>query len=227
MSLQTGTELITLSLLLNKVSGIYGLLAFLTGLHLSPLQLSMYLYSLVALVVAGFLAPHIRRQSPRPCLALAWLYAIDSAISAAYTAAFGLTWFLVVSQAHSDARGSAPPRTGGGRTMDETAGFRSPGYNVSQVKLLHKPAAAPMGVDEVAAVGISGASTSASSPSLSHGFAMPESATSIAIILLLWLVRGYFILVIMAYARSLVRSQRRNSSLQAFDSKRISFGMGR
>ena len=76
MSLQTGASLITLSLLLNKVSGLYGLLAILTGFHLSPFQLSMYIYSLLALALAAFLAPHIRKQTPLQSLALAWFYVV-------------------------------------------------------------------------------------------------------------------------------------------------------
>ncbi|MCW3717643.1 hypothetical protein UE95_040995, partial [Burkholderia cenocepacia] len=70
---------------MNKISGLYGLLALLTGYHLSPVQLSMYLYSLIALGVAAILFPHIRAQSPLQCLALAYLYALDSIINAAYT----------------------------------------------------------------------------------------------------------------------------------------------
>ena len=212
MSLRTGTELITLSLLLNKLSGLYGLLALLTGIHLSPLQLSMYLYSVVALVLTAFLAPHIRRQSPLQCLALAWFYLLDSAVNAAYTAAFGLTWFLMLSQAHSDAAGSGAPATGGGRTMDDTAGFTNPEFNVSRVDVVAQPAAALVDGQEAVAGGTPGAGSSAATPSFGHGVLMPESASSLAVIGTLWLVRIYFILVIMAYARSVLRMHVHNIS---------------
>ncbi|GAT30995.1 UPF0596 Golgi apparatus membrane protein c [Aspergillus luchuensis] len=122
MSLQTGASLITLSLLLNKISGLYGLLALLTGYHLSPVQLSMYIYSLLALGLTALLFPHIRKQTPLQCLALAWLYVLDSLINAAYTAAFGVTWFLVVSQHYDNGSASGP----GGETIAQTAGFTSP-----------------------------------------------------------------------------------------------------
>ncbi|KAI9851841.1 MAG: hypothetical protein M1838_002557 [Thelocarpon superellum] len=208
MSLRTGTELITLLFLLNKVSGFFGLLALFTGLHLSPLQLSMYLYSLVALVVALFLAPHIRRQAPLQCLALAWLYIVDSVINAAYTLVFGLTWFLVLSQAHSDAHGDGVPASGGGRTMDEAAGFTSPEHNVSRVEVIATPGSGLVGGQDAVAVGkpADGVAASASTPSLSHGVLMPESATSISIIVMLWLVRVYFVLVVMAHARAVLRT---------------------
>ncbi len=49
MSLSTGASLITLSLLVNKLAGFYGILALLTGYELSPFQLTMYVYSVLAL----------------------------------------------------------------------------------------------------------------------------------------------------------------------------------
>ncbi|KAK4996805.1 hypothetical protein LTR28_000069, partial [Elasticomyces elasticus] len=51
VSLRTATEYITLTIALNKLSGLYGLLALLTGYHLNPLQLSSYVYSLFALAL--------------------------------------------------------------------------------------------------------------------------------------------------------------------------------
>ncbi|KAM0271445.1 hypothetical protein ACHAQH_009065 [Verticillium albo-atrum] len=98
ISLQNGTEMITLTLIFNKLTGFYGLLAILTGYSLSLLQLSMYLYSLGVLLVLGVLLPHIRKQMPFECLALAWLYIIDTVLNAAYTTAFAVSWF-----AHSTA----------------------------------------------------------------------------------------------------------------------------
>jgi inositol phosphorylceramide synthase regulatory subunit len=51
MSLRTGVEMISLSVIFNKVIGFYGLLAILTGLKLNPMQLSMYIYSVTALTL--------------------------------------------------------------------------------------------------------------------------------------------------------------------------------
>lgn len=204
MSLRTGTELITLSILFNKVSGIYGLLALLTGLHLSSLQLSMYIYSLIALVITVLLASHIRSQSPFHCLALACFYILDSVINAAYTAAFAITWFLVVSQHHSDASGDKAPGAGGS-TIDDTAGFTSPQYNVSRVDVAVAPDQGVSPGDQAVAVGHPGFSTTASGPSLGHGVLQPESMSSIFTICALWAVRAYFVLVVMSYARLVLR----------------------
>ncbi|ROW09800.1 hypothetical protein VMCG_02359 [Cytospora schulzeri] len=94
MSLQTGTEMISLALLINKVTGLYGLLAILTGYALDAVQLSMYIYSVAVLVTLAILIPHIRKQSPFQNLSLAWLYVFDTAANAAYTAAFAAEWYL-------------------------------------------------------------------------------------------------------------------------------------
>lgn len=104
ISLQTGTELISLALVFNKVTGVYGLLAILTGYQLSLLQLSTYVYSIGVLGLLIFLIPHIRRQTPFECLALAWVYILDACINAAYTAAFGLDWYFHSTATDSDTR---------------------------------------------------------------------------------------------------------------------------
>lgn len=109
MSLQTGTELISLSMLFNKVTGLYGLLAILTGYALSPLQLSMYLFNLLALILLALCIPHIRKQTPLQNLVLAWLYVVDTAASPVYTAFFAANWYLGTSAAPSPP--SPPPPT--------------------------------------------------------------------------------------------------------------------
>ena len=203
MSLRTGASLATLIILLNKVSGLYGLLALLTGLHLSPLQLSMYIYSLLALTLVAHLAPHIRSQSPLECLALAWFYVIDSVVNAAYTAVFAVTWFLVVSQHLSSSNSTDAPGLGGG-TIKDTAGFTSPKYNVSHVDVVASPAAGLAVGQDAVIIGSSPTSTSAlppTAPSLSHGFMQPESLPSAIIIVTLWLARLYLALIVLSYAR--------------------------
>ncbi|KAB8233763.1 inositol phosphorylceramide synthase regulatory subunit KEI1 [Aspergillus alliaceus] len=177
MSLRTGASLITLSLLLNKISGLYGLLALLTGYHLSPVQLSMYLYSLLALGLTALLFPHIRKQSPLQCLALAWLYLLDSVINAAYTAAFGVTWFLVVSQHYESGNPSGP----GSETIAQTAGFTSPKYDSSSENYARR------------------------SEALGNAVTQPESFQSIAFICSLWIIRAYFVFVMLAFARQSLR----------------------
>lgn len=107
MSLQTATEMISIALLINKVTGLYGLLAILTGYALDAVQLSMYLYSVVVLAALAFLIPHVRRQAPFPNLLLAWLYVVDTAANAAYTVFFAAGWYLAAAEGGSPASGDA------------------------------------------------------------------------------------------------------------------------
>ncbi|KAF2459117.1 Inositolphosphorylceramide synthase subunit Kei1-domain-containing protein [Lineolata rhizophorae] len=206
MSLRTGTELITLTILINKISGLYGILALFTGYELSNLQLSMYVYSLVVLVLTVYLAPHIRRQSPLQCLALAYLYAIDSAVNALYTAAFGFAWFHVLAEhaATSQQQGQPAPAGSPGSTMDDTAGFTSPKYNVSDVHVVAEPAAGVLPAQDAVALGAGSASGPAGIGS--NIFFQSGSFASLGIIVALWALRGYFVLVVLAYARSVLRS---------------------
>lgn len=209
MSLTTGASLITLSLLLNKVSGLYGLLALLTGFHLNWLQLSMYIYSLLALALTAYLAPHIRTQSPLQCLALAWFYVIDSIVNAAYTAAFAVTWFLVLAQHHAgkDTSSKGP----GAGTIDDTSGFTKPSHNVSSVDVMG-PEAAIVGSPSSSPAGTSDTTTSGGK--LTPSVLQPESMNSLGVIIALWTIRLYFCLIMLSYARMALRQHIARSSLK-------------
>lgn len=111
MSLQTGTEMIALSLLFNKMTGLYGLLAVLTGYSLSVVQFSLYIYSVIALAILAFCMSHIRKQTPFQNLAFAWLYIIDTVVNSAYTTLFAVSWFLAME--------SVGPKVGEATETDE------------------------------------------------------------------------------------------------------------
>ncbi|KAE8442578.1 hypothetical protein EG329_003065 [Mollisiaceae sp. DMI_Dod_QoI] len=215
MSLRTGTELISFSMIFNKVTGFYGLLAVLTGFSLSPLQLSMYIYSVAALILLSILMPHIRKQSPFQCLALAWFYLLDTIINTAFTAAFAVTWFLAIS---ADAANKPVPNAPGSGTIGDAAGFTDPKYNVSKVEVIATPAAGVAAGQEAVAVGAAAtaAAAAAGTPSLAHGVGIEESIPSILAVVFFTLVRVYFILVVMAYARQVLRGH-----LQAASSAKL------
>jgi len=203
MSLSTGATLITLSLLMNKLSGLYGILALLTGYHLSPLQLSMYIYSIVALVLTIYLAPHIRTQTPLHCLALAWFYVLDSIINAAYTAVFAMSWFPVLMQHNAGQDSKKGPGAG---TISDTSGFTSPEVNVSSVEVLVNPK--PGSPERDAVAGTVPASTAAGNDgngSLSTAVLSTESLNSIGVIIVLWTIRLYFCLIMLGWARVVIR----------------------
>lgn len=211
MSLRTGVEMIALSMVFNKLTGFYGLLAILTGRSLSPLQLSMYLYSVGALVLLAFLMPHIRKQSPFQCLALAWFYAADTIINTAFTSAFALTWFLAVSA--DNANQHIPSGAPGSGTIDDTAGFTNPKHNVSEVDVVVSPGKGISGGQEAVAYGVAGSvAATASNTSVGHGVEIGESLESIIVVVLLTLVRVYFILVVCAFARQVLRQHIYTSS---------------
>ncbi|MCJ1401957.1 hypothetical protein MMC11_005174 [Xylographa trunciseda] len=207
MSLRTGASLATLTLLFNKVFALYGLLALLTGFHLSPVQLSMYIYSLFVLALAAYVAPYIRTQSPFHCLALAWVYVIDTVVNAAYTVVFAVTWFLVLAHHQSQ----SPLQDGalgvGGATINDTAGFTSPEFNVSRVDIIGSPAMYPS--DAIAVKSptslAAGANTTLGAPTLSHGILQPEGLISVALVVVLFLIRLYLMFIVISFAREDLR----------------------
>lgn len=201
MSLTTGASLITLSLLLNKVSGLYGLLALLTGFELNLLQLSMYIYSLLALGLAAYLAPYIRTPSPLHALALAWFYAVDSVINAAYTAAFGLTWFLVLAQ-HNAGKAVGDKAGPGAGTIDGTSGFTSPQKNVTTVHIVSGAGEDGIGVISTPASSAAGVDGNGN---LGHSVLQSESMNSLGVIIGLWTIRLYFCVIMFSYARMVLR----------------------
>ena len=90
--------------------------------------------------------------------------------------------------------------------MDETAGFTSPKYNVSAVGVVAAPVGGLSSGQDAVAIGTPGSEAStASSPSLGHGFLQPESLSSISIIGALWAVRIYFMFIMLSYARFVLR----------------------
>ncbi len=196
--------MVSLSMIFNKLTGFYGLLAILTGVSLSPLQLSMYIYSVGALVLLALLMPHIRKQNAFECLALAWFYLFDTIINTAFTSAFAITWFLAVSA--DNANKAFPSSVPGGSTIDDTAGFTNPKYNVSKVDVVTSPGTGVTGGQEAVAYGVAGAAAAtASNPSLGHGVGIEESIPSIMVVVFLTMVRVYFILIVMAFARQVLR----------------------
>ena len=186
------------------MEGVYGILALLTGYDLHFLQLSMYIYSIVVFALVCYLGPHIRRQSPLQVLALAWVYILDTLINAGYTLLFGLSWFILLAQHLSpnqpegDASlGATPP---GGSTINDTAGFTDPEHDVDHVEIIATPRPGALTGQDAIAHGVSGAATGSSNVIFESG-----SMMSIIVIATLWFVRLYFVIIVMAYARSVLR----------------------
>lgn len=202
VSLRTGTEFITFAFNINKVTGFYGFLALFTGFELNWLQLSMYIYSIITLAIGMYLNSHIRQESSLQMLALAWLYVFDTILNTAYAAAFGTGWFKMLALQLSQ-----------GGSFNDTAGTGK------VVVASHSNHLLPVNdvSDAVAVVPEDGASAGHSPVSPVHpvvagtvGQALGEdgSFASIAVICLLSLIRVYFCLIVVAYARSVLRRRR-------------------
>jgi hypothetical protein len=203
MSLRTGAEIITFLQLINKVSGLYGLLALLTGAHLSGLQLSMYLYSFCILLGTLYLYKHIRLQSPFYTVLLAHVYALDSVVNALYTAFFGIAWFYVLASHPED---SHVPGAGG---ISENAGFTSPKYNVSKVDIVAAPADGLQAGQNAVAVG------QGEGAGLGNAVFQSGSIMSISLIAGFWALRVYFVFVMLAFARQCLRQHIATNSSSA------------
>jgi inositol phosphorylceramide synthase regulatory subunit len=190
MSLRTGTFLILLTQLINKITAFYGILALATGFQLDWIQLSMYIYSLFALAITLYVAPHIRSGSAWHCLAFAQSYAVDTLINAVYTAAFSVSWFSVM--AASDYDGSNVPGSG----------IVTPTHNVSQVDVVAKPAGGIKPGQDAVAVG---SGTASAGEGLASAVFNSGSMMSMFIIVLFWALRIYAVFVVMMYARQVLR----------------------
>ena len=200
--LRTATEFILFTLAINKITGLYGILALFTGYHLNPLQLSHYIYSLVTLGLIAYLHPAIRERggSPLKNVALAWLYIADMVVSSVYTSLFGAGWFLLLAE-HMGEDVGAGKGLGVG-TMNETAGFTSPSMEgVGSVSVVATgPASGALAGQEAIAF------ASSSSPSSATGvFLQPGSMASLIILAVLSLVRLYFCVIVLSHARMALR----------------------
>jgi hypothetical protein len=198
MSLSTGVQLILLTHLINKVTGLYGILALLTGYPISAFQLSMYIYSLVVLGITIYLSSHIKTGSAWHCLAFAQMYALDTVINAVYTIFFAMAWFMVVAS-HDNTTGVP-----GGKTVSEASGFTKPKHNVSHVDVIAAPASGVKPAQDAVAGGYPADVPASGGPGLWATFTGPGSMMSLMIIGGFWIMRFYAVFVVMAYARQML-----------------------
>lgn len=196
--LRAACELIIFILLANKVSGLYGILALFTGYALNPLQLSQYVYSLLTLALAAWLAPAIRKpRQPLKLVALAWLYVLDTAINLVYTGLFAASWINVLAQHLGQEPAFKAP---GASTMNSTSGFTSPEVDASRVEVVATPAEGNLAGQDVTTYASVDGSNSGSDV-LQSG-----SLASLIVVAVFFLIRLYFCLVVMSYARAMLRN---------------------
>lgn len=144
-------------------------------------------------------------------LALAWVYVGDAVINSVYTLLFGLGWFVLLAQ-HLDEPMSDAGAGGAEKMMNETAGFTDPVYpSAGRVDVVTSPSHSIAGGQKATAYATS--SGDMGSALLERG-----SVASIAVLGLLWVVRVYFCLIVMAYARSMLRRHIAVTSNESYSS---------
>ncbi|KAG9017164.1 hypothetical protein FRB90_001516 [Tulasnella sp. 427] len=93
VDIKTGVKIAILFAVINKVAGVYGLLAMLTGAGGSLAQLSMYLYSVIALAayVVGFKAA--ASEDIEKVLLTAHFFFVDHFLNSIWLAIFAVDWW--------------------------------------------------------------------------------------------------------------------------------------
>jgi hypothetical protein len=125
LDLKTGVTVALLFALLNKVAGVYGLIAVLTGAGGSFAQLSLYIYSVIALVALGWGLKAVKAEDPRSTLYFAHLFFADHVLSTAWTVFFAVVWWVYTPhdgrrQANSAAQEDMMRMGAGNHTLTES-----------------------------------------------------------------------------------------------------------
>jgi len=168
LDLKTGVTLALFFALLNKVAGVYGLIAVLTGAGGSFAQLSMYIYSVLALVALAWGLRAVKEEDPKQTLYFAHLFFADHVLSTAWTVFFAVVWWVYTPH---DGR-----RTVNSAAQEEMAkGGNGGSHNMTEKERVE---AAHMIWDQ-------------------------EKGTAAGIIIISWLVKIYFALLIYSYAMHL------------------------
>ncbi|TFK74940.1 DUF1753-domain-containing protein [Pluteus cervinus] len=94
LDLKTGVIVALLFALLNKVAGVYGLVAVLTGAGGTFAQLSLYIYSVLALIALTWGLKAVKEEDPKHTLYFAHLFFADHILSTAWTVFFAVVWWV-------------------------------------------------------------------------------------------------------------------------------------
>jgi len=79
---------------LNKVAGIYGLIALLTGAGGNAAQLTLYIYSALALVALTWGIRAVNDENPKHMLYFAHIFFTDHVLNTVWTVYFAVQWWM-------------------------------------------------------------------------------------------------------------------------------------
>lgn len=94
LDLKTGVTVALLFAVLNKVAGVYGLIAVLTGAGGTFAQLSLYIYSAIALIGLVWGLRVVREEDAKQTLYFAHLFFADHIFSTSWTVFFAVVWWV-------------------------------------------------------------------------------------------------------------------------------------
>jgi len=125
VDLKLGVTIALLFALLNKVAGIYGIVALFNGVGGSFAQVSMYVYSVLMLVALWWGLNAVSEEDPKRTLYFAHLFFADHVLSTAWIAFFAVVWWVYTphdgsKQSHSAAQQHIIDVAGGGHNLTET-----------------------------------------------------------------------------------------------------------
>ena len=149
---------------------------------------------------------------------MAWIYVIDTVVNVAYTALFGAGWFVVLAQSLNGSGsigGNALENATGAGTIGDTAGFTDPEVNATRVEVIARPAPGMMPGQEAIAY-------HSSYGPLGTALFESGSVASLTVIGLLFIVRTYFCIIVMSYARGILRSYIARQSTQEYSQTDVS-----
>lgn len=182
--LHLGAELIIAIGLLNKASGFYGILSIFTGHPLSVMEWILNILSLVTLPLYILAFQTIHTRNALRMVLFAYLYSLDTLCSVGFSIYFCVHWFT--EKAKVVAASGSESSTGGAAVTTS--------------------AAASMATN--ASADVYRRDSAADSNAINKSASLPqETSTTITITVVFLLVRLYFNLIILAYARQLVRQQ--------------------
>ncbi|RDB23450.1 Inositol phoshorylceramide synthase regulatory subunit kei1 [Hypsizygus marmoreus] len=186
LDLKTGVTVALLFALLNKVAGVYGLIAVVTGAGGSFAQLSLYIYSVIALVGLVWGLRAVKEEDPKQMLYFAHLFFADHVFSTSWTIFFAVIWWVYTPHDGRRTANSAAQK-------DMMEGGNSTNSTLTPAQR------------EAAAMAI-----------WNH-----EKGTAAAIIIISWLFKIYFALLLYSYASHL-----RKGSYRALPLSRSTAGNG-
>jgi hypothetical protein len=175
LDLKTGVTVALLFALLNKVAGVYGLIAVLTGAGGSFAQLSLYMYSVLALVALAWGLRAVKAEDPKHTFYFAHLFFADHILSTIWTVFFAVVWWVYTPH-------------DGQRTVNSAA------------------------QEEMAKGGKGGSKNMTDKERIAAANMIwnKEKGTAAAIIVLSWLAKIYFALLIYSYATHLRKGSYRS-----------------